>query len=124
MRFFACFIIFVCLAFPAFSQNAREDRHRALSDSMDYTLSDSRSKLENFNEDLKDSDTGNSYASYREKYVSLQRRLNETEARIDLLTRTKDKTSLIKEQRDKYENLINELDQVKSDYDSWMSSNK
>jgi len=124
MRFFACFIIFTFLAFPAFSQTSREDRHNALSESMDYTLSSSRTKLENFNQDLKDSGDGNSYASYREKYNSLQRRLNETEARIDLLTRTNDKTSYIREQRDKYESLINDLEQVKSDYDSWLSNNK
>ena len=124
MRFFVCLIIFTCLAFPAFSQSANEDRYQSLSDSMDFTLSSSRNKLENFDQDLKDSGNNNSYASYREKYLSLQRRLNETEARLDLYTRTNDKTSLIREQRDKYENLINELDQVKSDYDSWLSSNK
>ena len=124
MRFFACIIIFACLAFPAFSQSSSEDRHRALSDSMDYTLSSSRTKLDNFNQDLKESGDGNSYASYREKYLSLVRRLNETEARIDLLTRTNDRTSLIRKERDKYEGLINDLEQVKSDYDSWVSSNK
>ena len=124
MRFFACLIIFACLAFPAFSQNANEERYQALSDSMDFTLENSRTNLENFDQDIRDSGSGNSYASYREKYLSIVRRMNETEARIDLLTRTNDRTSLIRRERDRYENLINDLEQVKSDYDSWKSNKK
>ena len=122
MRFFVCLIIFACLAFPVFSQNANEDRYQALSDSMEYTLETSRSNLERYDQDLRDSGNNNSYAASRGKYLSIVRRMNETEARIDFLTRTKDKTSLIRKEHDKYEGLISELEQVKSDYDSWMSS--
>lgn len=122
MRFFACFIIFACLAFPAFSQSATEERYQALSDSMGYTLEGGRSNLETIDQELRDSGSGNSYASYREKYVSIKRRMSETEARIDLYVRTKDKTSLIKQERDKYEKLLKDLEQLKSDYDSWKSS--
>ena len=124
MRFFVCLIIFTCLAFPAFSQSANEERYQALSEQMDFTLTNSRSNLENFDQELKDSGRNNSYASYRESYLSLVRRMNETEARIDLYTRTNDRTSLIRREHDRYENLINELEQLKSDYDGWMSNNK
>ena len=124
MRFFVCLIIFACLACPVFSQNANEDRYQALSDSIDFTLETSRSNLEDFDQDLQDSGSNNSYASYRGKYRSIVRRMGETEERIDLLTRTNDKTSLIRRERDRYENLINELEQVQSDYNSWKSNRK
>ena len=124
MRYFMVFAFFLCLVFPVFAQDANDQRYQSLSDSMGNTADNSKTKLENYDDELKNSGSNNSYASYREKYVSLQRRLRVSEERLDLLIRTKDKTSYIKEERDKYEGIINELDKVKSDYDSWMKSNK
>ena len=119
MKIFAFLIVFTCFALPGFAQTANEQRYQSLSDAMEQTLSDSHTNLENFDEDLRNSGNNNSYATYRQKYLSLSRRLRETEERIDYLTRTNDKTSLIKRERDKYEGLINELEQLKSDYESW-----
>ena len=122
MKFFGVLIIFMFLAFPCFAQNANSDRYQSLSDTMGNTISRSQSNLDNYNMDLRDSGNNGSFASYNDKYNSLSRRLKESEARMDLYTRTNDKTSTIKAERDKYEDLINQLESLKSDYDNWLKN--
>ena len=115
-------LIFACLVFPVFAQNASAQRFKALSDSMGTTLSNSTSKLQDFDEQMTDSGNTKTYASYREKYEGLSKALQESEARLNRLIQTNDRTANIKAERDNYESLIKKLETVKSDYDNWLRS--
>ena len=121
-KFFVVFAVFVCVALPGFSQSANSQRFKALSDSMDRTLSISNSKLENYDLDMTDSGNTKTYTSYNRKHEALKRALNESEMKLDLLIRTNDKTSTIKDERDHYESLVKQLEALKSDYDSWLKN--
>jgi len=122
MKYFVAFAIFICVAFPGFSQNARSQRFKDLGDSMGRTLNASNSKLENYDQDTADSGNTRTYTSYNRKHEFLKNALNQSEMKLDLLIRTNDKPAYIKEERDHYESLIKQLDALKSDYDAWLQS--
>ena len=122
MKAIFVFTIFFCVTFAGFSQNTNSDRFKALSDSMDRTISNSNSKLENYDEDTSGSGNTRTYTSYNRKHEILKQALSQSEWRLDLLIRTNDRTSVIKEERDNYEHLIKEVESLKSDYDSWLRS--
>ena len=125
MKYVTIFIVLACLLIsPVFSQNKNQTRYKALSDSMDRTLSSSKTKLDNYTEEMNNSGNMKTYSSYNQKYNTLVQSLNEAEIRLDLLIRTNDRTVDIKEERDYYESLIKRLESTKSDYDSWMNSVK
>ena len=115
-------LLFVCLVFPAFSQNANSDRFKSLSDTMGSTLSGSTSKLSNYDQQISDTGNSKSYASYRERYNSLSKALQESEARLNRMIQSNDRTANIKAERDNYEGLVKKLDALKSDYDNWLKS--
>ena len=117
-------IIFACLVFPVFSQNANSQRIKALSDSMASSISSSTSKLKSFDEMLSDSGNSKTYASYRDKYETLSKALQGSEARLNRLIQTNDRTANIKAERDNYESLLKKLEALKSDYDNWMNNAK
>ena len=121
MKFFAVFIIFVCLAFPGFSQSANSQRFSALGDSINRTASNSRDKLADYDDMVSDDGNTKNYTAYKRKYDSLSRSLGESESRLNFLIRTNDRASRIKSERDNYERLVNQMDQLKSDYDNWLS---
>jgi len=122
MKFFIAFMILVCVVFPGFSQSAASDRFQALSDSMDRTINSSNSKLESYDEFSSDSSNTNTFMRYNRRHEVLREALGDSESRLDLLIRTNDRPSLIREERDNYENLLNNLKSLKSDYDSWLRS--
>ena len=120
MKYLVLSVIFVCLAFPVFSEDANLPRYKALSDTMDRSIANRNSKLENYTQDMTSSGNMKSYASYKARYDSLTKALNESEIKLDLLIRTNDRTVDIKKERDHYESLIQQLQSVKSDYDGWL----
>jgi len=122
MKIFTVSVLLICLAFPVFSQNANTQRFRALGDTMDRTLSNSNSNLEYYNELALDNSNTRTYTDYLRKHNTLAQALNDSEKKLDFYIRTNDKPRIIKEERDNYERLIKELDQVKKDYDNWLSS--
>lgn len=124
MKAFFIIVIFACLAFPLFSDDANLPRYQALSDTMGRTLSSANSKLDNYKQDMTNSGNMKTYSSYRGKYDSVVRRMNESETKLDLLIRTNDRTVDIKDEVDHYEGLVNQLESVKSDYDSWVRNVK
>lgn len=124
MRAFFVFAIFICVTFQGFSQDANSDKYKALSESMDRTISSTNSKLETYDEMARDSGNTKSYSSYNRKYETIKFALNQSEQRLDLLIRTNDKPSIIKEERDNYEELKKHLEDLKSEYDKWQSSVK
>ena len=124
MKAFFVFAVFVCVTFPGFSQNASSDRFKALSDSMGRTISSTTSKLETYNDMVLDNGNIRNYSSYNQKFEVLKQALGESERRLDLLIRTNDRISVIKEERDNYEKLSKELESLKSDYDNWLKNVK
>jgi len=119
---FIIFLVFISFAFPAFSQNqnANVQRYNSLSDSMGTTISKSNVLLEDFNSQIKDDGDIKVYTSYKRKYESLAKALQESEFLLNLYLRTNDRTATIKTERDNYENLIKQLQQVKSEFDNYL----
>ena len=126
MKKLAVFLVFISFAFPAFSQNqsANVQRYNALSDSMGTTLSKSNVLLEDFNSQIKDDGDIKIYTSYKRKYESLTRALQDSEYLLNLYLRTYERTAIIKAERDNYENLINQLQQVKSEFDGFLRTTR
>ena len=124
MKYFVAFAIFICVTFPGFSQNARSQRFKDLGDSMERTLNASNTKLENYDQDTGDSADTRTYTSFNRKHEFLKNALYQSEMKLDLLIRTNDKPAYIKEERDHYESLINQLESLKSDYDAWLKNAK
>jgi len=118
--------IFACLVFPVFSQDqdASTQRFQALSDTMGSTLTSSNSKLNEFDQQLADSGNTKSYAAYRDRYNSISKALQDSEAKLNRMILANDRTANIKAERDNYENLIKKLDALKSDYDNWLKNRK
>ena len=119
MRFFAL-IILVGLAFPGFSQSDNQERFRALGVSIDRSVSSNNDKLAQYDDLISNDGNTKNYTAYRRKYESLSRALKESESRLDFLIRTNDRTSKIKAERDNYERLIKQMENLKSDYDGWL----
>jgi len=122
MKAFFVFTLFICVTFSAFSQNASSDRFKALSDNMGRTISSTTSRLENYDDQLNDSGNTRTYSNYNRKYLVIRQALAESENRLDLLIRTNDRTALIREERDNYEELLKHLESLKSEYDDWLKN--
>lgn len=122
MKFLIVPIIFVCLAIPAFSQDANAQRYKNLSDSMGETVSNSNTQLTDFDKRASYTANGKTYAQYKGRSDSLTKALRESETRTDRLITSRAPASAIKEERDKYEGFIKQLDALKSEYDDWLSS--
>ena len=122
MKRFFVFLVLICLAVPVFSQNdsANTQRYNALSDSMGTTINKSNVLLEDFNSQIKDDGDIKVYTSYKRKYESMVKALQESEFLLNLYLRTNDRTAIIKAERDNYENLIKQLQQVKSEFDNYL----
>ena len=120
MKFFLALIILFCLVSPCFAQNAAPERFRNLSDAMGRTIDNSSANLENYNQDATDAENMKTFLRYRRKYESLNDALKTSESRMDLLLRTNDKADVIAAERDKYESYLKQLQDTKSEYDSWL----
>ena len=120
MRFFIVFTILICLVIPVFSQNASQQRFNALSDSMGTTISRSSDTLADYDANITDNRNIRTYTEYRKRYEFFAQALRESEGRMELLFRTNDRTSHQLEERNNYENLIQQLQTIKSDYDNFL----
>ena len=114
------FIVFICFAFPAFAQNrtTNADRAQALSDAMENSISRNTDKLAGFDEEISGTGNTKTYTTYRRKYDSIAKAMDESEQRFNLLVRTNDRTDKIRKERDRYEELLGDLKDLKSEYDS------
>ena len=122
MKPFFVFIFFVCLIFPCFSQSTTSERFKALSDAMGRTLEAGKTNMETYDQDTADSENMKTYLHYRRRHESLSSAMKDSEARMDRLLRTNDKPARVKDERDHYEKLINNLEKEKGDYDNWLRS--
>ena len=120
MRVFIGFIIFTCLAFPGFSQNARSQRVKALSDSMGTAVTRGTATLADFDSRTGDDGQIKVYTDYRRKFGDLSKAMQDSEDKLNFLLRTNDRARFIKEERDNYDDLLKQLQTMKSDYDTWL----
>ena len=113
--------IFVCLAFPVFSQSLiPEVDFNELSASMDSTIAKSTSTLADFDTYLNDDGNFKVFSSFRKRYDDLVKALRESEAKMDLLYRTSERSDHVRKERDNYNDLLTQLQAVKSEYDAWL----
>ena len=112
-------VVLLCFAMPAFSQNqnANADRSRALSEAMANSISRNTDKLASFDEEMTGAGDTKTYASFKRRYDSIVRAMNDSEHRFRLYVRTNDTREKIKNERDRYEELLRELESLKSEYD-------
>jgi len=122
MKIFMLCLIFVCFAFPVFSQDSNAQRYKSLSDTMNSTVTSSNSKLQSFDEILSDSGHLKTYSAYKEKFDNLSSALRESEFRFNRLVQFNDRIANIRAERNTYANLIKRLEEVKTDYNDWLSS--
>jgi hypothetical protein len=123
MKYFAVFVLFAGLAIPVFAQNtALAKRLNALNDAMSTSISRSTETLADFDSQIKDKGETNVYTSYSKQYTFLLESLQESEQRFDLLIRTNDRNVNIEAERDNYEDLLQQLQSVKSKFDTYMKS--
>ena len=113
-------VILACLAFPAFSQE--DTRLRSLSDSMGSTLSESNSVLAEFDQMMTYNANSKAYSVYLQQYRALAAALQESEFRLTRLIQSNSRIAVIREERNRFEDFIRRLEEVKSEYDSWLSS--
>jgi hypothetical protein len=123
MKIFMGFFIFACLAFPVFSQtqNQRTD-YTELGEPLETEISRSTDMLASFDSWSNNDENTKMYSAFRKRYDDLVIALRESEARMGLLFRTYSRADHVKIERDTYEGLLNELKEVKSNYDNWLST--
>ena len=128
MKYFAVFILLICLPFTVFSQNNRNNqnaqntnkqRYQALGDEIGKTASNSSSKLKDYDDLVLDNGTTRNYLEYMRRHQSLSKALKEKEDRLDFEIRTNGRSTTIREERDKYEELVKRAENLKSEYDDW-----
>ena len=122
MKLFSVIIFLACLVFPVFSQSPNSERYRAFGETLSRTAANSTDKLAYYDDLVADDGNTKNYTDYRRKYESLSGAMSRSEARLDFLIRTNDKASVIKEERDHYEKLSNQMNDLNSEYSSWLSN--
>ena len=122
MKIFIGFVIFVCLAFPVFSQSQSPyaDQFNGLSESLEAAISRSTSVLADYDSRSNNDGDFKMYSSFKKRYDDIIKALRESEAQMDLLHRTYDRADYIKKERDNYNDLLTQLQSVKTEYDSWL----
>ena len=117
------FVFFVCLALPVFSQSQSPDQKQlfnALSDSMDSSISRNTTKLADYDSYSNNDSDFKMYSSFKKRYDDIVKALRESEAKMDLLFRTYDRADYVKRERDNYDDLLSQLQAVKTEYDNWL----
>ena len=119
MKSFIIAIILAALVLPVFGQDANAPLYRTLDDSMGATISYGSSRLQDFDRDIGYNNQGKVYSTYKLRYDSLSKALQDSEAKLGRLIEFHDTAANIKTERDRYESILNQIQQVKSDYDNW-----
>jgi hypothetical protein len=115
-------IMLTCLALPVFCQEAATQRYKSMSDSMGSTISSGNTKLRDFDSRIGYNNNGKVYGTYRARFDSLARAIRDSEIRLNRLLQSYDRVENIREERDKYESLVKQLETMKSEYDDWLRS--
>ena len=121
MKILVAFVLFACYVFPVFSEDPNVPRYRELSESMGTSISDANDTLGSIDLMKLNQNQLNTFTSYRVQYTNLTGALRNSEVRLNQLIKTNGRASSIKEERDNYERLVKRLEQVKTEFDSWLS---
>ena len=114
-------IIFSCLTLPVFSQEAGQpQRVRNLSDAIDTTMTRSNNNLSAFDQMITDGENTVTFSSFRRRYESLTYALSQSELQLHYLIRTNSRIADIRAERDNYQRLIGELQEVRTEFDAYM----
>ena len=125
MKYFAVLVIFACLAFPVFAQNtAISQRISTLGDTMGNAITKNTATLAEFDSQITDNGTIKTYISFKRKFEDVSKSIGESEDKVKLLLRTNDRTVFVKAERDNYEELLKQMQSVKSDFDTFARSAK
>jgi hypothetical protein len=89
---------------------------------MGRAISRGTDTLADFNSQIKEDGDTKVYASYLGRYNSLVMALQESENKLNLLIRTNDRNANITAERDNYENILKQLQSVKSEFDTYVRS--
>ena len=122
MKYLAVFILFICLPITVFSQDAKNQRFQALSDAMANTVTTSTSNLEHYDDLIHDDGNTKNYLEYARKHRSLLKALNESETRLNFSIRTNGAYGTIRDERNKYEGLVHQAEDLKANYDEWLKN--
>jgi len=119
MKYFTILILLICMTVPAYSQD-NSQRYRALGDNINRTLTNSNSNLQHYDQMLEDNENLSGYVNFNRRFQAIQRNLIDTENLIDFLVRGNARTATIRAERNRYENLIKQLEALKDEYDEWI----
>ena len=122
MKFFITIVVFVCLAFPAFSQDVALQRYNSLNDAIENAHSRSINTLATYDSRISENDDDRVYASFRIRFESITQAMRDSEARMSQLFRSNSRPESIKNERDNYESLVRQLESVRSEYTNWVRS--
>ncbi|GHV69665.1 hypothetical protein AGMMS49928_12880 [Spirochaetia bacterium] len=122
MKFIVAVLVFASVVFPVFSQDSNTSKYKSLDDTMGNTISSSNSQLSEFDKLMSYNGNGKMYASYKQKYDSLTKSIQNQEIKLKRMLQAHDNTGNLKKERDVYENLIKRLEAVKSEYENWLKT--
>ena len=122
MKIFIIAILFAFFLTPVFSQDANEAIYRSLNDSMGTKVSHSTETLEYFDRAIVHDDQGKTYASFRLRFEALERALLQTELTLERLIRYNATPGTLRTERDRYENYLNQLENLKDAYETWLGN--
>ncbi|MDR0553437.1 MAG: hypothetical protein LBG76_01370 [Treponema sp.] len=122
MKFFVVSIMLACLVLPVFGQDTNSQRYQSLSNNMGTTISNSNNKLKDVDQQTIYNGNGKTFAQYSQRYNSLAKAIQDSEIRLERLIQARAPANEVKEERDKYEGFVKQLESVKSDYDEWLKS--
>ena len=125
MKKLIIFFVFLSLSFPVFSQStssqsATAERMAAFGDTLGMAVNRSTAKLADFDSQVKDDGAIKVYTSYLRKYDSLSRALTDSERKLNLYLRTNERVAIIRDERDNYEYLVRQLQNMKTEYDDFL----
>ena len=120
MRFFTGLILFVFLALPVVAQSSNAQRQKVLGDAMSTTISRSNSALADFDSRFSGDSQVKIYTDYKRRYESLSKDLEASERRLDFLLRANDRRTNIQVEYDNFKNLLQRLQDIKTEYDNWL----
>ena len=136
MKKFVVFILFICLPFMVFSQSNRNNqntkspqeinkqRYQTLGDEIGRTADTSSTNLKNYDDLVLDNGQTRNYLEFQRRHRSLTKALKEKEDRLDFEIKTNGRSDTIREERDKYEVLVQRAEDLKSEYDEWVKKTK
>ena len=124
MKFIFGIIIFTCLSLPVFSQRPIQvdntQRNQNFGDSIETVLTRSNNNLRAFDHLIDAGRDSITFSELRRRYESLSTALFESELHLHFLIRSNSRIADIRGERDNYQRLINELETLQNDFETYL----